>query len=316
MPNSNHLFKDSWSPRTKVLQDGVDYRFIIESSCSHEGTRYLRNRVYEYEVATEHWKLIVDTGDVLDHNRWADLTKDGVVFAHVFPSNLSAWSIDIKNIKVVWGPYIQAGTDNTGKLSKYGADLDGDLRFVSASRKIGLYNEGTNPSTWTAIQGTTANKATLLQVLPNGTATEANINLLNRSSLTGPYQSLGLAMSGSQGILSVGGANGSGNPDLLLRVGGTVVGTATASGFKILNAATPIGPVTTRITGSYNWAGTNARASASSSLNLESLCTSGGISSMLVSLGGTQEQKVEYAVRPVLSILSCLLQDLRDRKVI
>lgn len=427
MPLDNYLFKDTPSGRNKLLEDGVPYRMIIESTKTSDNSRYIRYRLYRYESSTEAWKLNVDTGDVLDHNRWADLTKTGVVFAHVFNSDLVPWSVDFTNVRITWGPAYEASADLSAKLSKYGADLEGDLLFLGDARrirvkndvsggvdnvtafqarepnrdsnvfvlpsgtatnanfyaankssglanhnaisigmenttgvigtnnfgstspspivvkisgntiatftptnvnlnktltfvtpnsKIQIYNDGVTPTEWTALQGGTTNKATLIPVLPNGTATEATMVFANASNIAGAYKAVTIGVQTNSAIINASGLNGATNPDLKVSVGATTVATFTASGILLNGASQYIGVPTSYLTGQYNLAGYQAQTSAASSLDMETLSTPGGITSIVNAIGGTTAQMVETGTRPLAAMMSCLLADLKMRKII
>lgn len=222
MPNDNYLFKDSWSSRNKLLEDGQRYRFIIESTRTQSGVYYVRYRIYAYENVTEAWKLNVDTGDVLDHNRWADFTKSGLAFGHVFPSNLVTWSINFSNIKVTWGPAQEAGADLSAKANKFGADVDGDLTFVGNSRRIRINNTGTSFPTWTAFQSQDSNDDTTVLAIPSGTAVNAGFLAANASNPTSA-RCVGIAMNGNTAYLEAFGIGGAPQPnlDIRLNVGGS-----------------------------------------------------------------------------------------------
>ena len=427
MPFGSYLFKDTPSGRNKLPEDGVPYRMILESTKTSDNSRYLRYRLYRYEASTEAWKLNVDTGDVLDHNRWADLTKTGVVFAHVFNSDLVPWSVDFSNVRITWGPAYEASADLSAKLSKYGADLEGDLlflgdarrirvkndvssgvdnitafqarepnsdsnvfvipsgtatnanfyatnrsaglanhnaisigmenttgvigtinhgstspspivvrisgntiatitptnlnlnktlTFVTTNSKIQIYNDGVTPSEWTALQGGTTNKATLVHVLPNGTATEATMVFSNASNIAGAHKAVTIGVQTNTAIINASGRNGATNPDLKVNIGATTVATFTPNGILLNGASQYLGTPTSFLTGQYNLGGYHAQAFAAGAIDMEIISTSGGIASIVNSTGGSTAQMVETATRPLAAMMSCLLADLKMRKVI
>lgn len=131
----NFLFQNSEGARSKGgMRDNVQYRVIVSGSKANNGQRYLRYALWSWNATYQNWVHEVDTGDVLDHNVWADLTSYGLVFGHVFATAGQTWSIDLTNIKVTWGPCENFTPDQTTKLSRYGAQLEGDLKFIGTRR--------------------------------------------------------------------------------------------------------------------------------------------------------------------------------------
>lgn len=215
----NYTFPNSETARSLQFLDGVHYRFVIEATKTVDDKRYLRYRVWSFQATYNTWRAEVDTGDVLDHNIWADLTKTGLVFGHVFEDNLSSWSLPFTNVKVTWGPADLATPDQTIKLSRYGAQLEGDLKFIGTGRKIkATFNAGPALTNSLAVQSSTTNTATTLVLLPNGTATTANHLYSNNSTSSSTYQALTVGMTGSEGIIESFGYSAA-NPSIGINVG-------------------------------------------------------------------------------------------------
>ena len=104
--NDNRVFPGTETPPGYEFTDGKNYRFVISSTVDDLDNIWIRYAVY-VENTTIHpegaWDLIHDTGHILDFNEWADFTKEGVMFAHVFEP--ATWgSISISNVNIVWGP--------------------------------------------------------------------------------------------------------------------------------------------------------------------------------------------------------------------
>ena len=215
----NYTFPNSETARSLQFLDGVHYRFVIEATKTVDDKRYLRYRVWSFQATYGTWRAEVDTGDVLDHNTWADLTKTGLVFGHVFEDNLSTWSLPFTNVKVTWGPADLATPDQTIKLSRYGAQLEGDLAFIGNGRKIkSAFNAGPALTNSLAVQSATANTSTTLVYLPNGTSTSTNTLYSNNSSSSTTYQALTIGMSGSEGLINTFGLSAA-NPTINFEVG-------------------------------------------------------------------------------------------------
>lgn len=126
----NFLWPASEVARAYPLADGARYRYIITSTVTPDGAQYIRYRMWRKQVATGEWRAEVDTGDVLDHNNTYDASKTGILFAHVFASNLTAWSLSFENIRVTWDASGTIVPDVTTKLSRFGAELAGDINFA------------------------------------------------------------------------------------------------------------------------------------------------------------------------------------------
>lgn len=140
----NYLWSNSETARSNPLKDNQVYKMIIDSIKTNEGNRYIRYRLWSKQVAIGFgatqlqniWRLEVDTGDVLDHNVWADLTQSGFGVGYVFASNLTPWSVNFNNCKITWGPAESATPDQTIKMSRYGSEIEGNLKFIGSNRKL------------------------------------------------------------------------------------------------------------------------------------------------------------------------------------
>lgn len=131
----NFLFKNSEGARSKGgLRDGVQFRVFVSATKTNSGSRHIRYSLWSWNATYQNWVHEVDTGDVLDHNTWADLTSYGLVFGHVFATAGQTWSIDFTNLKVTWGPCETFTPDQTTKLSRFGAELEGNLKFIGPRR--------------------------------------------------------------------------------------------------------------------------------------------------------------------------------------
>lgn len=118
------------------------------------------------------------------------------------------------------------------------------------------------------------------------------------------------------------GADGAFTPNAVTVAGGT----QTITGPKIFSQNTEfpavnitgstklVGALATTMTGCSNLGGANAVSLSNTALNIEQICTSGYIASLL-SATPTNGQ-VETVLRPLYAIVSCLLDELKDRKVL
>lgn len=235
--DGNYLFTDSVTPRNKQLVDGGVYRLIIDSTKTALEQRFVRYRLFQWVSGSrEHWDLITDTGDVLDHNSVADLTQDGLVFGHVLGENLSAWSIPFTNVKVSWGPADEQTAATTHMLNRRGAELDGDLTFTDSRRIRVAANPGPSLAASTAVQARVTNAATSIVMLPNGTSTTSNIIWSNNSLSTTAYGAVTLGMSGTTALLQTF-ALVDATPDFGIDIGfGTRRLTAAAAGVSLFGA--------------------------------------------------------------------------------
>lgn len=104
--NDNRVFPGTETPPGYEFVDGTTYRFILSSSVDDLDNKWIRMQVFQKNTSIHPegaWDLVHDTGHHLDFNEWADFTKTGVYFAHVFEP--ATWtSISISNVNIVWGP--------------------------------------------------------------------------------------------------------------------------------------------------------------------------------------------------------------------
>lgn len=318
MPNGNHVFSAATSPSNKLLQDGVKYRVIVTTSKQPNGNRYIRYELFQQTVeftgASTSWVLVHDSGDVLDHNTWADLTNDGLVFGNVLGENLTSWSIAFTNVTTTWGPaYGSTATDASTMESVYGKDMKGDLRFLNTGLRIKVNNDGTNGALWTAFQNYKANSATSIAALPNGTSTVSNSIYFNTSTPTSSYRAFTTGVSGNNAVLETFNL-GQSDPSLLINIGaGNTVGTFSTAGYTPVGASKAIGQASSVFGSIYNVNGYQAQYfTNNNAFDLESVSTIGTIQTFM-SATPTNAQ-VENVVRPLYCMLSVILGELRNNR--
>jgi len=321
IPFQRFLWPETTGPRNKLLQDGVRYRFIVETTKQpNVAGIYIRNRVYQYNATKIAWDLLVDTGDVLDASNISDMTKSGLVFGSVYSSVVTPWSIDFSNIKVTWGPCGNVVQDNSASLSKYGADLQGDLTFLDQSRTVSFPVNTSAPSLATSLtfQSSSPNTATTLVFKPNGTNKTAGILASNDSSSTTTYQAVSFGMVNTEGILETIGYGVAGPPIGINIQGGGRIATFNANGITVLNGTRSIGQAINYGVGLTNFGGSNAVTfNTTNSVDLDGLCAVGAIGTFLGGAGATAtNNNVEVATRPLYCMLSGLISDLKAKKVI
>ena len=311
------LFPKTTGPRNALLLDGQRYRWIIETTKANSGEKYIRYRLYKYAGATKKgWDLLVDTGDVLDHNAGADLTKDGLTFGHVLGNNFGTWSINFSNVKVTWAEPGVIATDNQAQVSSLGSDLSGDLNFTNVGRLIRApSNAGPSLANSVSFQSSTPNTATTFVVKPNGSASVANFLFSNNSSSATSYGAVTVGMSGSRAGIQTFGFN-TADPvlDVIVGVGTTPTATFTPTGIVLVGAPSPIGKIATTISGLNSYGGGSAVQFCQSAMNVETFCTVGQIASFM-SPAPTNVQ-IENIIRPAYCMISCLLAEIISTRVI
>jgi len=316
----NYTWSNTDGARSKGgMLDGVPYRVVIDSTKTNEGQRYIRYRMWSRPVSNGPYVPEVDTGDVLDHNTLADLTKTGLVFFFVFESGVGGWSLNYSNIKVTWGPAESSVPDQTIKLSRYGAELEGDLRFIGNGRKIKITSDGA-VTNWTMAQNKTVNQATSWTTLPNGSSTTSNFVALNSSTPGTSYRAATYGMAGTVALLETF-HSGQADPQLGVNIGAANrVATFKTTGMNVLGGSRDIGQTLAFNAGTVNWGGANAaNFSLTSGQNLENYCTQYYIRDFLYSVSGlslTACDSIEIALRPLYSLFSYVVKDLQDKKVL
>lgn len=314
----NYTWSNTDGARSKGgMLDGVHYRIVIDSTKTNEGQRYIRYRMWSRPISNGPWVPEVDTGDVLDHNTLADLTKTGLVFGYVFESTLVGWSLDFSNVTVTWGPAESSVPDQTIKLSRFGAELEGDLRFIGDGRKVKIVSNGAVAS-WTMTQNKNANQATSWITQPNGSSTTSNVLCLNSSTPGTSYRAATYGMSGTTALLETF-HSGQADPQLGVNIGASNrVATFKSTGLNVLGGSRDIGQ--TLSYASYNWGGAQATAySTGTGIDIDNMCTAYTIRNYLASGGAltlTQGDYIEVVLRPLYSLFSSLVKDLQDKKVI
>jgi len=314
----NYTWSNSDGARSKGgMLDGVPYRVVIDSTKTNEGQRYIRYRMWSRPVSNGPYVPEVDTGDVLDHNTLADLTKTGLVFFFVFESGVGGWSLNYSNIKVTWGPAESSVPDQTIKLSRFGAELEGNLNFIGNGRKVNVTSNGV-VTNWTYVQNKNANQATSWLVQPNGSSTTSNFTSLNSSAPGTSYRAATYGMQGTVALLETF-HSGQADPQLGVNIGAANrVATFKTTGLNILGGSKDIGQAIGYA--SYNWGGANASAYATGTgIDIDNMCLQYTIRNYLASGGAltsTQGDYIEVVLRPLWSLVSYLVKNLQDKKVI
>ena len=310
----NYLWGNSESARSYKMIDGRAYRIIVDSTKAGDGNRYLRYRMWSLQAGL--WYAEVDTGDVLDWvNTGADLTQSALAFGQVFESNLSTWSLPFTNVNVTWGPAENAVPDQTIKLSRFGAQLEGDLNLIGTGRTISFPSGGAGPSLANAasIQTSTADASTTLVVKPNGTSTASNLFFSNSYSTT-TYKCLIVGAAGNIGQLVTYDTAGS-SPNIEISPGGVPKLTVKTGGLNFLGASVDVGTPVPYSAGLTNFGDYNALVfTLAAALNIDTFCTDGQIAAFL---GGTYSAtNIQNVLRPLYCLVSVLIADLKNKKVI
>ena len=296
---------------------GVSYGIVIDETKTNGWARYIRYRMWSRPTPTGVFVPEVDTGDVLDHNVWADLTKTGLVFGYVFESTLVGWSLAFSNVKVTWGPAESSVPDQTIKLSRFGAELEGDLRFIGNGRKVKVISDGAVAS-WTMTQNKNANQATSWITQPNGSSTTSNILCLNSSTPGTSYRAATYGMAGTVALLETF-HSGQADPQLGVNIGASNrVATFKTTGINVLGGSKDVGQAIGYA--SYNWGGANATTYATGTgIDVDNMCLQYTIRNYLASGGAltlTQGDYIEVVLRPLWSLVYYLVKDMQDKKVI
>lgn len=313
-PSGNQLYPNTDGARSKGgHKDGVLYRFIIDSSKTQDGQRYVRYRMWAWDAAREKWDAEVDSGDILDANVWADLQQSGIVFGHVFPSNLSPWSLTFSNVKCTWGPAESAVPDQSIKLSRFGAELEGNLRFLGSARRIRTRNNYASFADWTLFQSADDDTGTRVGAAPpSGGSTTEWVALSNTGANA---QALSFGVEAGRGVIRSYRFGSAPAHPIDIWLDGAAQFTFKSTGMTLKGATVDLCAPLGSMTGVYNWDNTPAKSFATSpfSFDMESLCTLGALTSFL---GGTYSAgNIENALRPIYCIVANLVDALYDRRV-
>jgi len=330
-PQQNRLVPGAESP--EVLADGPIYKLIIESSVANDGNRYARFALYK--PTSRGHDCMVDTGDVLDTLVGSDFTKTGLLIGHVFGSGSSSWSISFTESKVTWSAFSGKNTDTsfiepaTGPSApfvlKAGDKMSGSLDLIGDALRIGIQSyTGLDYLKTFRFQNTIANQGTGVLTIPNGTSTDSNFSSGNVSNLLAPGGYVSHGMRGNDAVARTFGLNGAGIPAYKIQMGDTTILTVLGGGIQVNgvvlvnNAVTSIGTPTNILYGPFSLGGGAAVQLGQASLNLETMSSIGTIKSYLQSTGFTanEAEGVETITRPLYAFMSCLLADLKARKII
>ena len=318
----NYVWKNAEVTRKGKFTDGSDYRVRVESTVHSNGDKYVRGTMWKKDTSTTpfHWENIFESGDNYDHNALADFTKSGVSFFVVFGAGPSytlapGSSLDISNVSVTWGPAGNTVPDVSSKLSRYGASLDGDITFVTNSRRIKVTNSG-SPTNWTAFQAKQTNSPTSVLAIPNGTSTSAEFFATNNSDTSSAYSGVVLGASTTKAYLSTYNI-GTANYDLDVNIGaGNTVGTFNYTGFKFTGASKNLNTSWTNLI--HEPGGPNAVAFVNSPsvdlIPLEWWCTAGNIASFLPT--NPVDTDLETVLRPLYCMFSAMYKELLDKKLL
>jgi hypothetical protein len=220
-------------------------------------------------------------------------------------------------------PYVINATGGTGsatdRVLRAGDTMTGTLNFSGNNLRLGIpYYAGASYANSMLLQNTQANTETSIVAVPNGTAASANFTAANNSNIAASTAFVSFGMEGTNAVINSFGLNGSGSPGLNIQNGGVTVATFNQNGLAMSGAAKYIGEATTLLSGPSNLGGFNANVLGVAALDLEVMSTSGTIKNYLQSQGLTASQAdgVETITRPLYAFMSCLLAELKYRKVI
>lgn len=206
-----------------------------------------------------------------------------------------------------------------GRVLKSGDTMTGSLNFSGDSLRLGIQSYvGPDYAKTFRVQNTIANQGTGFLIIPNGTATASNVTTSNTSNLAGPGSYVSTGMNGSTAVINTFGINGGATPDLDVQRNGVSVATFESGGMRIAGGALPIGYPTQLLTGPFNLGGFNANVLSVAALDLEIVSTVGSIRTYLQNkgMGAAEAEGVEEITRPLYAFMSCLLADLKNRKII
>lgn len=296
-----------------LMVDGGRYRFTLTTTLHYDGTRTIRYRRLKWNPTWLAWDDEIDTGDVLDNNTTADLTKAGLAFGHVGSSNLSSWSLVFSNIKVTWCAPVTA-VDGRSYLPRAGGKITGDVWMGSS--KFYVYSSG-SPATWTRFVDRVTGADTKLLVTPNSTSGVAAILFANSANANPGYLTIG-AYPGYASIHTGVESGGTRPAELRFSYDGIAGNSLIAkpAGVYAPGSTLPLGKNTAIMAAAVNLGGPNAtNFTNSSALDFEELCTINAIRDYLVSGGysALQANALEGLLRPAFSYISTLAASARNK---
>ncbi len=308
-------------PRTaigagKPIQDGVRYRITLYSVVTLDGAKKFRYSCEQYNTVDHGWDLLKDTGMVTDANIYLDYTKFGFVIGTAFDNPAAAaWTLNFYNLKITWGPSQYPMDDLTGIVDRYGAQIESNVEILGAARRILAVASGASFADWMAFQNSLANSDTNFLVVPNGASVNSSLIATNNSTLVN-FGAASLSMVGARGQLGTVGVGGAATPELDVKLGVNTIATFKLDGYRINGATVSISVPTTTVTGPNTLAGAQAVILSQSALNMETFSTIGQIAASIGAAPANVGNSVETVLRPIYAIMSCLLADLKNRKLI
>ena len=316
------IYPDTDGSPGQPLVDGGRYKVSLTTTRHEGGQSTIGYKRYKWNTSWNAWDLEVDTGDVLDNNTTADLTKDGLAFGFVASSNLVTWSVPITNVKVTWCAPIPARTDTRALFPRFGGAIRGNVihqgNVTYGSKNIYVASTGA-VGTWTKTLDAVAGNDTKVLVTPNKTSGVAAMLLANSNTPTNSsYLSLGMYPTyasihcGKEGSATAA-------SEIRFSVDGVTSRAliAKSSGVYAPQATQPLGINTGILASVYNIGGTNATTfSNSSAFDMEQLCTVGQVTSFLTAgsvFSNAQADRLEGLFRPLYAILSVAVASARNK---
>ena len=296
-----------------LMADGGRYRFTLFTTLHDDGTRTIRYRRLKWNATWLAWDDEIDTGDVLDNNTTADLTKAGLAFGHVGSSNLTSWSLVFSNIKVTWCAPVTSA-DARPYLPRAGGKITGDIWMGSSRFYV---HSSSTPASWTRFVDRTAGADTKLLVTPNSTSGTAAVLLANSANANPGYLSIG-AYPGYASIHTGVEAGGTRPAELRFSYDGLAANSLTAkpSGVYAPGALLPLGKDPYIMAAAINLGGQQATSfTNNSALDFEELCTVNNIRNYLMTGGYSQLQAstIEGLLRPAFAYISTLAASARNK---
>jgi hypothetical protein len=327
-----YLLADTDTSVQTKIQDGVRYLFRVWSKVSDEGVKTTRYVMFsQAAVSNVDWDLIRDTGDcIVDQNNSLDSTQTGIQVADIFRTPGAAWTIQFIALRVVWGPpSMTASPDLRGSLNNRGDAMTGDLDMstVNGLNILVKSNTGVDPfASFTAFKAAAVNGPTTVVAVPNGTHSNANFLAANnpgRVNFSMAWFGVGgVGAAARAEVTTAGSGTGLNAVPLDIKIGTTTNFTFFAAGgvqkgFAAGATRDLFGTASARLTGIFNEGGANALPLAQGAQNMEVYCTPGNIAAAVNNGAGLATAAgVELVFRPIAGILSCIIADLRNAKII
>lgn len=223
---------DCLDPNTKLdmTKQGFVFASIFETATIANATAYV---IGDYVISTSTGRIY---RCILGYVSGSPATAPNLDAVHWLDVGSSVWSIDWFDQTVTWSSAPDCVTDDTVRMSRYQAEVEGDLTFVGNGRTIYVKCDGGTFTDWTAFVSKVANTPTTVLAKPNGTSQASAFTAADVSNVANAGSVASFGVAAGTAFIDTLGINGGTAGNIDFRINGTAYATVSTAGLSVNGA--------------------------------------------------------------------------------